>query len=243
MVNKKRLTAKKVRICDIINGKFFYGSKEEMKPSFIITNLGEKISRVNIVAIVTDKFVSEDENYATLTIDDGTGAIRVKAFREKVQLLEKIERADLVLVVGKLKEYGGEVYINCELIKKIEDPNYESFRRLEILHKLIQQKKIVEKLKELAERVTLDELKKIALEKFKIDEDSLKEILGEKFKEDYKQKILKLIEKLDTSDGVEIKKIFELCELQSNLIEKTINELLEEGSLYEIFPGRFKVVK
>jgi RPA family protein len=214
-----------------------------MKPSFIITNLGEKISRVNIVAIVTDKFVSEDENYATLTIDDGTGAIRVKAFREKVQLLEKIERADLVLVVGKLKEYGGEVYINCELIKKIEDPNYESFRRLEILHKLIQQKKIVEKLKELAERVTLDELKKIALEKFKIDEDSLKEILGEKFKEDYKQKILKLIEKLDTSDGVEIKKIFELCELQSNLIEKTINELLEEGSLYEIFPGRFKVVK
>jgi len=147
---KKRLVAKKVRVCDIIDGKFFYGSKEEMKPSFVITSLGEKVSRVNIVATVIDKFVSEDENYATLTIDDGTGAIRVKAFGENVKLFEKIERADLVLIIGKLKEYGGEVYINCEFAKKIEDPNYESFRRLEILYKLIRQKKAVEKLKELA---------------------------------------------------------------------------------------------
>jgi RPA family protein len=243
MVNKKRLVAKKVRVCDIIDGKFFYGSKEEMKPSFVITSLGEKVSRVNIVATVIDKFVSEDENYATLTIDDGTGAIRVKAFGENVKLFEKIERADLVLIIGKLKEYGGEVYINCEFAKKIEDPNYESFRRLEILYKLIRQKKAVEKLKELAGRVTLDELKRIALEEFKIDEDCLKEILGEKFKEDYKQKILKLIEKLDSGDGVDTKRIFELCELPSDLIEKTIDELLEEGSLYEAFPGKFKVVK
>lgn len=243
MVDKKRLTAKKVRICDIVSGKYFYGSREEMKPSFVITSLGERVSRVNVVATVTDKFISEDENYASLTIDDGTEAMRVKAFREKVELIDQIERGDLILVIGKLKEYGGEVYINCELIKKIENPNYESFRRLEILHQLLQQRKRIERLKELAERATLDELKRIAKEEFKIDEDVLKEILGEKFEEDYKQKILKLIERLDTSEGVEVKKIFELCELPGDLIEKTINELLKEGSLYESFPGKFKVIK
>ncbi|MDI6806678.1 MAG: OB-fold nucleic acid binding domain-containing protein [Candidatus Aenigmarchaeota archaeon] len=242
MADKKRLTARKVRIYDIINGKYFYGSKEEMKPSFVMTSLGQKISRVNIVATVIDKFVSEDENYATLTIDDGTEAIRVKAFREDVKLINYLERGDLVFVIGKLKEYGGEVYINCEFAKKMDNFNYESFRRLEILLQLLQQKEKIEKIKELSEKVTLDELRRLAKEKFEIEEEILRNILEKRFEEDYKQKILELIRRLDTGEGVEVEKIFELCELPSDLIERAVDALLKEGSLYECFPGKFKVV-
>ena len=54
----QRLTAKKVQISDIVNGKYFPGNKEEMKPSYVITPFGQKISRVNLVATVTDKFLS-----------------------------------------------------------------------------------------------------------------------------------------------------------------------------------------
>jgi RPA family protein len=146
-----RLPAKKVRIVDLINGKFFPGSKEGMKPSFLITQQAEKVSRVNIVASVTEKFLSENENYGTLTLDDGSEAIRAKVFREKVNLIKEIEPGDIVLVIGKLKEYLGELYINIELAKKV-DVNYENYRKLEILNNIIERNEIIKEIKKFTEK-------------------------------------------------------------------------------------------
>lgn len=42
MVENKRIVAKKVRVCDILNGAFFHGSKAEMRPSYVITSFGKK---------------------------------------------------------------------------------------------------------------------------------------------------------------------------------------------------------
>ncbi|MDI6798966.1 MAG: OB-fold nucleic acid binding domain-containing protein, partial [Candidatus Aenigmarchaeota archaeon] len=224
MKDKKRLVAKKVRISDIVNGKYFSGSKEEMRPSYVVTPFGDKISRVNLIATVIDKFQSEDE-YSAITIDDGTEAIRVKTFRESTNLLQNIELGDLVLVIGKLKEYNGEVYVNGEIVKRIEDPNLESLRRLEVLNNITEQKKIVEEIKNLKDKMSREELEECMREKFGIEREVL-EVIEENLrvaKVDYKPKIIELIDSLDEGSGVEINKIFELSDLPESVIESAIN--------------------
>jgi len=241
----KRLVAKKVRISDIVNGKYFHGSKEEMKPSYVITPFGQKISRVNLIASVIEKFVSEDENYSSITIDDGTEAIRVKVFRDDIKILKEIEPGELSIVIGKIKEYNEETYISGEIVKKVEDMNFESLRKLEILNILLDRKKIIDEIKELSSKMPEEELRYYAKNKFGLNEEEL-EVIVENLRVvkevDYKPKILELIESLDEGEGVEISKILELSDLPENVIENAINELLSSGSLYEPNPGILKKV-
>ena len=75
----KRETAKKVRISDITQGEWV--KKEGMEPSYIVTPWGENVSRARILGTVVAKFVAEDDNFASLTIDDSTDTIRAKTFK------------------------------------------------------------------------------------------------------------------------------------------------------------------
>ena len=237
----KRLPAKKVRIFDIVNGKYFPGTKEDMKPSYVITPLGEKASRVSLVASVTEKFLSDDGNYSSITVDDGSEAIRVKAFKETVPLFTVVEPGNLVLVIGKIKEFNGELYINGEVVKKNIDVNLENLRKLEILDKTIEQRKVVEEIRNLASEVSEEELKELVENKYGIDNESLQVILeSKKLEVDYKPKILEVIGTLDTGDGVEAGKLFEVLDLPEHVVEKTLDELLNQGFVFEPYPGKIK---
>ncbi|MCD6482668.1 MAG: hypothetical protein J7K83_00130, partial [Candidatus Aenigmarchaeota archaeon] len=55
--------------------------------------------------------------------------------------------------------------------------------------------------------------------------------------------ILKLIKELDEGEGVLVGKIFENLKLDEREIENVIDQLLEEGKLYEPKPGVLKVVE
>jgi RPA family protein len=238
-----RMPAVKVRIMDVVSGKYLPGSKEEMKPSYVITSFGQKVSRINIIASVTDKFISEDGNYSSITIDDGTDVIRVKAFKEDATMLKSIELGDMVLAIGKVKEFNGELYLNGEIVRKIGDPNYESMRRLEILNELVKDKKIIEEIKKLKDRMGEVELKVLVEKKFGMDGETLQFVLDSlkvQKEIDYKPKILELIDSLNEGEGIEIGKILELSDLPEHVIEKAINELLDSGVLYEPFVGRLK---
>lgn len=238
-----RLPAKKLRISDVTNGKYFPGSKEEMKASYLITPMGEKVSRINLIASVIDKFLSEDGNYSTVTIDDGSETIRVKTFKEGVELLNGIDVGDLVLAVGKIKEYNGELYVNGEIVKKIFDKNLESLRKLEILKQTIQQKRIVDEIRNLSSQMSEEELKQYAKDKYGIDEESLQAMLeSKKLEVDYKPKVLEVIQSLDTGEGVEVGKLFEILDLPEHIIENTMDELLGQGYIFEPKPGFFKKV-
>lgn len=129
-----RQVAKKVSIKTINSGEYkqIDRDKEEdkFKPNYIEFE-GELISRVRVLATVIDKFVSEDGNYATLTLDDSTDTIRCKLFND-LELIESIEKGDVVDLIGKIKEYNEERYIQPELITRIEDPNFEVLRNLEL---------------------------------------------------------------------------------------------------------------
>lgn len=240
----KRNPAKKVRIKDILEGKFFHGSKEGFKESFLISPFGQKISRVNLVGSVVDKFLSEEENFASLTIDDGSGSIRVKAFGSDVENLKKLEIGDLVEIIGKIKEFNAELYISFEIGRKVE-PNFEILRRLEVLKELIKQKRIFDEIKGMS-NLPEEELINYAREKYGMEEECVRfilENLNMDKKVDYKPAILELIKRLDEGEGVEIAKIIELSNLPETEIESAIEELLNSGELFEPKPGILKRVE
>lgn len=241
----ERSIAKKVRITDIRNGKYFPSTRGDadsetaFKPSYIITPFGEKVSRANVVATVTDKFVSPEGNYATLTLDDGTDSIQAKVFGEDVKIFSSVDKGALVLAIGKVKEYQGEVYVNAEVARQVE-ADYENLRRLELLENLEHRKRMADNLKRMQRHMSEEDLKTYA-KQLGIDSEALSVMLVKK-EIDYKPKLLDIIETLDDGNGVEITKIFEIVKLPDNVIERTIDELLADGSIYEPMPGKFKQI-
>jgi len=130
---KKRETAYKLRIGDLLRGNQIFEETEALNKRLKVVELGNKqILRVNIIANVVDKYQSEGESrFATLTIDDGSGQIRLRVFGDDINKFDDITQGDTILTVGLLRSYNQELYILPELIKK-QDPKYLLIRKLEI---------------------------------------------------------------------------------------------------------------
>ena len=116
MLVTSRLPAKKVRIIDLTEGRFFFGNKQELKPSYIITNYGEKISRVNLLGTIIEKF--EGENFSSVTLDDSTGVTNLRQFGAK-EFFSGFNVGDIITVIGKVKQFNDELYIISEIVRKI----------------------------------------------------------------------------------------------------------------------------
>ncbi|MBL7169541.1 MAG: hypothetical protein ISS48_00805 [Candidatus Aenigmarchaeota archaeon] len=241
-----RQTAIPARIIDLVNGNFV--RKEGMEPSYTLTNLGQKISRTKIVGTIVDKFMSEDGNYSSVTVDDDSDAIRLKAFKEDADFFDDFNIGDNVLVVGKIREYNEENYIIPEIMKKITS-DYEGYHKLKVLKKLLEKKKIndiVEKQKD--KFADFEELKKFMTKKHGFDEKDIEGVLEnlgekqEKKEKDYKPMLLELIEKLDVGKGIEIRKLLEESKIEESVFQEAVNELLTEGICYEPSPGIVKKV-
>jgi len=125
---KKRNIAYKLRIGDILKSRPII-----QEARFIHAELGDKkVVRVNVIANVVDKFINTGEKkYATITLDDASGQLRLKAFGEDALLLEKFSQGDTLQVVGNLREYNSELYILAEVVKII-DPKWLLVRKLEM---------------------------------------------------------------------------------------------------------------
>jgi len=124
----ERQVAYKVWLSDLHSAQ--YVKQEGWDPNYV-TIAGKQISRVHIVATVVGKFMADDGNYGTLTLDDGSDTIRVKAFGPDVKLVENSEVGKLVRFVGKVKEYNSEVYLSPEIAREVE-PNWLIVHRLEL---------------------------------------------------------------------------------------------------------------
>lgn len=124
----KRHTAYKLKIGDILNGPQITDG-ERLK--FIEVN-GMNVARVNLIANVIDKYIQEDEKkFASITLDDSSGQIKLKAFGEDVEKLKAFEQGDTILTIGLIREWNKEVYVLPEIMKK-KEPEYLLLRKLEI---------------------------------------------------------------------------------------------------------------
>jgi len=125
---RKRNTAFKLRIGDLLKGKPFMSEGK-----FLFLELGDKkISRVNILANCVDKFIQDGEKkYASLTVDDASGQIRLKSFGDDIQEMQEITQGDTIQIIGNVREWNDEIYIIPEITKKV-DPRWLLVRKLEI---------------------------------------------------------------------------------------------------------------
>ena len=125
---RKRNVAFKLRIGDILKGVPMMSEGR-----FLFLELGDKkVVRVNVLANCVDKFVQEGERkFATLTVDDASGQIKLKVFGDDVGMLKDIVQGDTLQIIGNVREWNGELYVIPEVIKKV-DSRWLLVRKLEI---------------------------------------------------------------------------------------------------------------
>jgi len=239
----ERQNSKNVRVSDLLSGVFLQGDRETMRPNTIITSLGEQVGRARMVGTVVEKFQSDDGRFASITIDDGTGAIRARVFENDLKMISGFENGDLVSVVGKVKSFRDETYVAPDFVRKLADPNSETLFRLEVLREVYDKKKIADEMRSMHDQMSEEELKDYAMQKYGMDDQSLNVVLQAKSdKVDYRPLILDLISKLDSGEGAEIAKILEGAKLDESVAESAISELLDSGDLYEPVVGKLKRV-
>ena len=240
-MEKKRLTAVKTNIESIEKGKFV--AQEGFNPSYVLSPSGQRLSRVRVLATAVDKFVSENGKFAALTLDDGTDTISARVFNA-LSMLEAVDKGNIVDVIARIKEYQGEIYLLPEVITKIEDPNIELLRQLEIQ----EQEKEAEKKRQLvleyrSQVADVSELARLMKERFGIEQEEVESFMQQedvpKAKEG-KSEILKLIEALDSGEGCNYQELVQAAGMSEESLDAIVNELLEEGSCFEPRPGKIK---
>ncbi len=125
---RKRNVAYKLRIGDILKAKPIVADGR-----FLFLELGDKkVVRVNVLANCVDKYVQEGEKkYASLTVDDASGQIRIKAFGDEIEGLKNISQGDTLQIIGNVREWNSELYLLPEIVKAV-DPRWLLVRKLEI---------------------------------------------------------------------------------------------------------------
>jgi RPA family protein len=222
---QKRQIACKVRVSDLTEGEYI--KEEGWNPNYISTKKGEKISRVNIIAAVIS--INNEGNYTSVIIDDGSGNISLRSFEENQQI-KNLEVGDIVLVVGRPREYGSEKYIMPEIIKKIENKKWIDVRKLEL---------------------DIDEINKKDLKdniKHKQDTKQEKEYLVEEIDEKSKismgkdhENVYNKVKELDKGEGADIDEVIKKSKVKN--AEEIIKKFMMEGEIFEIRPGKIKILE
>jgi len=124
----KRNVAFKFRVGDLLIGKPIFDGER-----FAFLELGDKkIIRVNVIGNIVDKYESEGEKmYCFLTLDDGSGQIKLKFFGDDVNKFKNTTQGQTILVIGNLRNFNNETYVAPEIIRE-QDAKYLLIRKLEL---------------------------------------------------------------------------------------------------------------
>jgi len=208
---QKRQIAYKVRIKDIIGGE--YVKENGWQPNYVELN-GNKISRVNLIGTVVLKI-----DGSNLVLDDGGGKIPLRVF-ENNSFFKKIDIGDVVLLIGRPREFDSEKYIMPEILRKIDNPTWIDVRKAELRLN-----------NNLSTNSKVDGEEKV----------TKKEVIEEVKGEDPSERVFNLVKKLDKGEGVDIMDIID--GIKDENAEKIINKLLENGEIFEVKSGKVKVLE
>jgi len=206
-----RQIAIKTWIKPLIKGK--YVIKEGWDPNYILIN-NQKVSRANIIGIVVQKSDSKLLNYDYIVIDDGSERITIRSFEDK-DLFIKYNVGDIINVIGRPREFGKEIYMMPEIVKKIDNIKWLEVRKLE-----------------------LGEVPNIADEQK--THQATEEIEVEEI-ETPQERLIKIIRKIDGGTGVDIQDIIQ--KTGKPRTEEIIKDMLNQGDIFEIKPGRIKILE
>jgi len=212
---QKRQTAFKISIDQLQKGD--YVKNEGWNPSYVVDNMNRKVSRVNCMGTAVTQTEMTGSQFSFL-LDDSTNKIMVRSF-DRVHGIDGIGIADTLQIIGKVREYNDERYIVLEVVKHI-DPKWLLVRK-----------------NELSLLKTEGKEEPIAT-KPKIDNQPSEENVEDNSDA---QTIYNLIKEEDKGDGALIDDI--IAKSNNPSAENIINNLLKEGEVFQVSPGKIKVLE
>ncbi len=235
-VYQARSVAKLINLSSLKEGIFVQGQGYD--PSYVDTEFG-KISRINLIGIVISKSVIDN----LIEVDDGTNRIKVR----KSSLnndndyidLNGLNLGTIVNIIGKVRQYNQEFLIIPEIVKKITEPKWMEVRKIEI-SKLTVIKKIekTDYVESIEIKTNDEENTNLELNNIEVSED-----LEETKSTDgsINEQIINHIRDLDDGNGANIDEI--VTKINHENANELITKLLEHGEIFEIRPGKIKVLE
>lgn len=222
---QKRQIAYRIMIKDILSGR--YTKEKGWSPNHIILEDGRKISRINIIGTIINKQIDDGFNYNDIKIDDGSGNIVSRVFDNK-ELFNNINVGDSVILIGRPREFGSIRYIIPEILKKIENKDWIRLRQLELNKKEIANEENVSNISNIGqiskkENVKIEDVDEVCLE------------------EKNNFIVFSIVKELDKGDGANFNDVIE--KLDDKKAENIINNMIKQGELFEIRPGRIKTLE
>jgi hypothetical protein len=206
-----RQTAVPCTLFEIASGAWI--QNDGLAPSGVRLSRGV-ISRASVLGVIIEK------QEGTFSLDDGTRVLRVRSF-DANPVPVRANVGDIVLVVGRPREYQGERYIVLEICKKLRDPAWIQYRRKELEWFCIG-------------APTADEVFQPA--SVMVETAASDTVLdgANPF-----ERIIARIRELDSGTGADIEQVLPIVPDA----EKLIRTLIEEGEVFEIRPGLLKVLE
>ncbi|EHP84867.1 hypothetical protein [Methanotorris formicicus] len=190
--------------------------KNEVEDNALVLE-GHKIYRVRVLGEVKNISVGKIHSFEV-------GGVLVRYFGDKGL---DIKEGDFVDVIGRVRMHEGIKYIALEIVKK-RNKDKEKWKELRDLEIEKTRKYFIE-----------DE----SFEEKDIEEEILESIYGEDTEviknENIKDEILGLI---GENEGISLDEICDKLGMDEDEIYEVIQELIDEGEIYEPSPNKFKIL-
>ncbi len=239
-----RPAAYKMKIEDVVLGQYFR-SAEGTEPSSLQTPWGEQVMRVRVMGTIVEKFVRDNNTYAVLRIDDGSETVGLRAWQDGVAELSNFNIGETVDVIGRAREFKGEIYLTPELINLVKDPNWELVRELEI---------IMAKRKALARGVRPRLVPRLKTNQLDMTPSQTTGATGQveatdeapplpNVPDEVKKMVALAIGKLDAGTGAGATDISKELNLDMNKVDDALRVMFVNGDVFEPASGKFKLTR
>jgi len=202
-------------ITDMINGRVVKEGDEQYRWVLITAN-GEKIYKIRISGTIVNKYYSqgteEKKSFVSLTIDDGTDTVRIKAWEETADSLQSIIESDELEVIGRPRLGEDEIYLLPDNVIKIDNFNKELYIRTKKIKRYVKKNLVIPSEEKIEEASNAAE----------------------------KGIVWELI--VSSEEGIELDELIDQTKLDKSKIESIIHDLLNNGDIYEPRALKFKKI-
>ncbi len=214
----KRQVAVHTSLSDIQEGS--YTKEGGWEPSYVVLASGSHASRVNVFGVI----IAKDDEGKSLMLDDTSARMRVAWFEDNPRF-SSLHVGDAVVVIGRPREFQNEKYIVPEIIRSITNHGWLTVRKAELGSRMQHAKGPAAGAKNDNEALA-------------IVEDVVSDTPTAPNTYDA---LIDYIRTHDTGSGVETAHIITQSGIPRS--ESLILALLKEGEIFEVRPGRVRVLE
>jgi len=237
-----RQTAIPCSVLEISGGAWV--QNDGLAPSGVQTDKGF-VSRASIIGIVVEK------RDVSFSLDDGTNIINVRSFDPKPNI--NVEIGDVVLLIGRPREYNQERYIVLEIVKRLHNHSWLHYRKreLDLFAQLVpaQSDAELERKRQYTAQIVAAAQATAAAASMKAHVApivptqgvSVEELVQETAPQNPFEKVMAAIRQLDAGSGADMEEVIAVANHPET--EQLLKTLLEEGEIFEVRPGMIKVLE